>query len=464
MREVFIGSRSDQKYPINSHEYENQTKFCSECGGKVEEKIETAPPAYACSQCGKEYDETTKFCSECGGKVTEKIAAPTVYACCQCQKEYDETTKFCSDCGGRVESRQQVRNKVNPVQQTAIPQTPYVATINSMNSERTLTNDQERTLFCSLTSSWNNPNLKNPTPEWADLPQGEKNILSCDKGTISILYRCEHQIPVLWQLAPMIGNFVAPVASLANCKINYRNGYPYIDPNGIEYKTKIGWTGFFWLFMYLLYGGATLTIMWWIIIPLSICYYKKSKKGIADIINRLNTMAPAQMDTILVPQKSSYSFLGKNKQEIASEGLRILKQKPYPGTTVYAYPNIDQQKLQMAINTYAPSLHPEDVIFHIEEMGSNGTRGIIFSMKEIRTSCIFWVPGMMTKQLGNVAYQYVQGITNDGSGYILVYDPLNLNYNSVRYRDTFNEQEWHKDVLDFISAMKVKQLREYPEQ
>ena len=55
-------------------EYENQTKFCSECGGKVEEKIETAPPVYACSQCGKEYDETTKFCSECGGKVISKTA------------------------------------------------------------------------------------------------------------------------------------------------------------------------------------------------------------------------------------------------------------------------------------------------------------------------------------------------------------------------------------------------------
>ena len=54
--------------------YENQTKFCSECGGKVEEKIETAPPVYACSQCGKEYDGTTKFCNECGGKVISKTA------------------------------------------------------------------------------------------------------------------------------------------------------------------------------------------------------------------------------------------------------------------------------------------------------------------------------------------------------------------------------------------------------
>ena len=53
-------------------EYENQTKFCCECGGKVEEKIEVAPTVYTCSQCGKEYDGNTKFCSECGGKVVSQ--------------------------------------------------------------------------------------------------------------------------------------------------------------------------------------------------------------------------------------------------------------------------------------------------------------------------------------------------------------------------------------------------------
>ena len=105
-------------------EYSEMTKFCSECGGKVEDasaKKEKAPakkrtkqsnsPVYICTQCQKEYNKATKFCSECGGKVEEVNSAPPVYACVQCKKEYDETTKFCSECGGKVEDASEKNEK-----------------------------------------------------------------------------------------------------------------------------------------------------------------------------------------------------------------------------------------------------------------------------------------------------------------------------------------------------------------
>jgi len=111
-------------------EYENQTKFCSECGGKIEEKIEIPTEVkYICSGCQKEYDAGTKFCSECGGKVTEKITVPPVYTCCQCQKEYDENTKFCSACGGKVAVQQAVVQPVTPAQPAAQPVAVQPATV-----------------------------------------------------------------------------------------------------------------------------------------------------------------------------------------------------------------------------------------------------------------------------------------------------------------------------------------------
>ena len=87
-------------------EYPAGTKFCVECGGKVEEVKPAAPVVFACAKCGKEYPEGTKFCVECGGKI-EKFDpnAPEVFACVGCGKEYPEGTKFCVECGGKIESK-----------------------------------------------------------------------------------------------------------------------------------------------------------------------------------------------------------------------------------------------------------------------------------------------------------------------------------------------------------------------
>ena len=80
---------------------------------------------FICSKCGKSYDANTKFCSECGGKIEEKIivdsAAETVYACVGCGKKYDANTKFCSECGGKIcptfssSSQAEVQQYMKPV-------------------------------------------------------------------------------------------------------------------------------------------------------------------------------------------------------------------------------------------------------------------------------------------------------------------------------------------------------------
>ena len=93
-------------------EYPAGTKFCSECGGKVEEVKPAAPVVFACTGCGKEYPAGTKFCSECGGKIEEvKPAAPEVFACVGCGKEYPAGTKFCSECGGKIELKNALRER-----------------------------------------------------------------------------------------------------------------------------------------------------------------------------------------------------------------------------------------------------------------------------------------------------------------------------------------------------------------
>ena len=100
----FVCSGCGKEYPAG-------TKFCSECGGKIEEKKpvivqKEEAPKFVCTGCGKEYPAGTKFCSECGGKVEEvKPATPVVFACTGCGKEYPAGTKFCSECGGKVTAK-----------------------------------------------------------------------------------------------------------------------------------------------------------------------------------------------------------------------------------------------------------------------------------------------------------------------------------------------------------------------
>src|SRR5215213_3262046 len=67
------------------------TKFCGECGGKME--VAKVP----CVKCGAELREGAKFCSECGSS-QEKAK------CENCQHELAAGAKFCPECGTKTEA------------------------------------------------------------------------------------------------------------------------------------------------------------------------------------------------------------------------------------------------------------------------------------------------------------------------------------------------------------------------
>jgi membrane protease subunit (stomatin/prohibitin family) len=62
------------------------TKFCGECGGKME--VGKVP----CINCGAELREGAKFCSECGSSQAKP-------KCTNCQAELNPGAKFCPECG-----------------------------------------------------------------------------------------------------------------------------------------------------------------------------------------------------------------------------------------------------------------------------------------------------------------------------------------------------------------------------
>lgn len=67
------------------------TKFCGDCGAKME--VGKVP----CVKCGAELREGAKFCSECGSK-QEKLK------CANCQAELAPGAKFCAECGTKTEA------------------------------------------------------------------------------------------------------------------------------------------------------------------------------------------------------------------------------------------------------------------------------------------------------------------------------------------------------------------------
>ena len=66
------------------------TKFCGDCGAKME------AAKIPCVKCGAELREGAKFCSECGAS-QEKAKCPN------CQAELNAGAKFCNECGTKVE-------------------------------------------------------------------------------------------------------------------------------------------------------------------------------------------------------------------------------------------------------------------------------------------------------------------------------------------------------------------------
>jgi membrane protease subunit (stomatin/prohibitin family) len=68
------------------------TKFCHECGAKLEVEAQTVP----CVKCSAPLPAGAKFCNECGAK-QEKLS------CANCKAELGPGAKFCNECGQKVE-------------------------------------------------------------------------------------------------------------------------------------------------------------------------------------------------------------------------------------------------------------------------------------------------------------------------------------------------------------------------
>ena len=67
------------------------TKFCGDCGAKME------AAKVPCVKCGAELREGAKFCSECG-------ATQEKQKCANCQAELAPGAKFCPECGTKTEA------------------------------------------------------------------------------------------------------------------------------------------------------------------------------------------------------------------------------------------------------------------------------------------------------------------------------------------------------------------------
>jgi membrane protease subunit (stomatin/prohibitin family) len=67
------------------------SKFCNECGAKVEAEA-TVP----CVKCGAKLQSGAKFCSECGSSQEKQ-------KCSNCQSELAPGTKFCNECGTKTQ-------------------------------------------------------------------------------------------------------------------------------------------------------------------------------------------------------------------------------------------------------------------------------------------------------------------------------------------------------------------------
>ncbi len=60
-----------------------------------------------CETCKHEYDDNTVFCTQCGGKLVEKPAEEPkqvmrVHKCPDCDLEYPDAVRFCSQCGSEL--------------------------------------------------------------------------------------------------------------------------------------------------------------------------------------------------------------------------------------------------------------------------------------------------------------------------------------------------------------------------
>ncbi len=84
----------------------------------VDENEAATKYTYICTKCGKKAKKGAKFCSECGGEVEENVDVG--YACTQCGAKAKKGDNFCSACGGKVAPVQYERKVSTPVEEVAM--------------------------------------------------------------------------------------------------------------------------------------------------------------------------------------------------------------------------------------------------------------------------------------------------------------------------------------------------------
>lgn len=94
------------------------TKFCPECGNRIEQ-----PQPLKCPQCSTVVGEGVKFCPACGSPIAEP--KPTI--CSKCGTEIEDGEKFCSNCGTPVAGQKTTMQFSNPENHK---QNGYVVTFN----------------------------------------------------------------------------------------------------------------------------------------------------------------------------------------------------------------------------------------------------------------------------------------------------------------------------------------------
>lgn len=80
--------------PICGYENPDGTKFCQECGFKIDVRKSV------CESCGHENPLGTRFCQECGARMDK--ASDKSCICPLCGAKNTAGTRFCGECGGRV--------------------------------------------------------------------------------------------------------------------------------------------------------------------------------------------------------------------------------------------------------------------------------------------------------------------------------------------------------------------------
>jgi uncharacterized small protein (DUF1192 family)/RNA polymerase subunit RPABC4/transcription elongation factor Spt4 len=101
--------------PSCGHANPTGTKFCQECGAKIETPAVPPPAAIpapsadgangaggiVCSSCGHANPASTKFCQECGAKIETPAIAERV--CHNCGRPVPAANAFCGECGHKFE-------------------------------------------------------------------------------------------------------------------------------------------------------------------------------------------------------------------------------------------------------------------------------------------------------------------------------------------------------------------------